>query len=210
MSPVRKGEGPSDPRVRRSVRALGHALVELLHERDFDAITVQDVLDRAGVGRTTFYAHYRNKEDVLFSGLESVIGMFAERLDRPSITQRLLPVTEFLGHIAEVDQFLGALRRSGKFDEMMSLMMDYMARLIEKRIVPAPGAQPTVPPQLLARMLAAAFVEMLRWWTEQSARASPAQMDATFHALAGAAIQRERYVVGDAHLLRRALLRPDI
>lgn len=200
MSPVRKDKGSSDdPRVRRSVRALGHALVELLHERDFDAITVQDVLDRAGVGRTTFYAHYRNKEDVLFSGFESVIAMFAERLDRPSTHQRLLPVTEFLAHIAEVDRFLAALRRSGKLEGMMSLMTDHMARLIEQRIVAAPGAPPAVPPQLLARMLAAAFVEMLRWWTEQSARAAPAQMDATFHALAAVAMQRERYLVRGAN-----------
>ena len=185
--------------MRRSVRALGHALVELLHERDFDAITVQDVLDRAGVGRTTFYSHYRNKEDVLFSGFESVIGMFAAQLDRPSTLPRLLPVTEFLGHIAEVDQFLGALRRSGKFEGMMSLMTDHMARLIEQRIVAAPGAPPAVPRQLLARMLAAAFVEMLRWWTEQTARAAPAQMDATFHALASVAMQRERYVIRGAN-----------
>ncbi|MEO6443762.1 MAG: helix-turn-helix domain-containing protein [Gemmatimonadaceae bacterium] len=197
MMPVRKREGPSsDPRVRRSVRALGHALVELLHEREFTAITVQHVLDRAEVGRATFYAHFRNKEDVLFSGFEDAFASFVAMLDRPrSPAGRLVPVAEFLAHIDEVDQALNALRNSGKFDEMMSLTMDSMARLIEQRIAPAPGVQPAVPPQLLARMLAAAFVEMLRWWTEQSDRAGPEQMDATFHALAAVALQRERYVV---------------
>ena len=54
---VRKTASRSDPRVLRSRRALGDALVELLHERRFDDITVQDILDRASVGRATFYAH---------------------------------------------------------------------------------------------------------------------------------------------------------
>ncbi len=194
---VRKRPDPSpDPRVQRSVRALGTALVELLHERDFDAITVQDVLDRAGVGRATFYAHYRNKEDVLFSEFEKVFTRFGKMLDQPSSSSgRLVPVTEFLSHIGEVGRFLDALRASGKLDTMMSLTTDAMARLIEERIVPVPGTQPAVPPRLLARMLAAAFMEMLRWWTEQREPTAPERMDATFHALAWAALRRERYGV---------------
>ena len=59
-----------DPRSLRSTRALGRALVDLMHESDFQEITVQQILDRAGVGRATFYAHYRNKEDVLQSSYE--------------------------------------------------------------------------------------------------------------------------------------------
>ncbi len=200
--PQGKAEAAVDPRVRRSTRALGTALVELLHEREFDSITVQDVLDRAGVGRATFYAHYRNKEDVLYSAFENVIALFHDRLDHPSAPPgRLVPVAEFLTHIGEVDAFASRLRASGKFEEMMSLLMDSVARSIEERIAPAVGTQPAVPPRLLARMLAAAFIEMLRWWTEQRDRAAPAQMDATFHVLAGTAMRRERY---DVRAMRRS------
>lgn len=185
-----------DPRVRRSVQALGHALVQLLHERAFDSITVQDILDRAGVGRATFYSHYRNKEDVLLSSFEQMIEMFREQLDLPgSPPNRLVPVGEFLTHVGEVDQFLASLRASGKLEEMWALTMDAMARIIEERIVPVQGTTPAVPRQLLARMLAASFMEMLRWWREQQVRVAPAVMDATFHLMAMTAMGRTRYAV---------------
>jgi AcrR family transcriptional regulator len=73
-----------DPRAARTTGALGRALVALLEERAFDAITVQDILDRAGVGRTAFYAHYRNKHDVLFSSYEGMLAAFDGLVDRPS------------------------------------------------------------------------------------------------------------------------------
>jgi len=47
-----------DRRVRRTRDALGDALLKLMQEKAFETITVQQVLDRAGIGRTTFYAHY--------------------------------------------------------------------------------------------------------------------------------------------------------
>ena len=59
-----------DARVRRTRDALGDALVALMQEKPFDTITVQDVLDRAKVGRSTFYAHYSDKDDLLMSDAE--------------------------------------------------------------------------------------------------------------------------------------------
>jgi AcrR family transcriptional regulator len=67
--------------VRRTRDALGDALVALITERPFDAITVQDVLDRAGVSRSTFYTHYRDKNDLLLSDVEE----FWDRLVRTGV-----------------------------------------------------------------------------------------------------------------------------
>ncbi len=61
----------TDRRVRRTRTALHKALIELMIERGYDKVTVQDVLDRADVGRSTFYAHFRSKDDLLVvSGTE--------------------------------------------------------------------------------------------------------------------------------------------
>src|SRR5437867_644732 len=57
-------KGAGDRRVRRTTRALIEALVALVLEKRYDAITIQDLLDRADVGRSTFYAHYRGKDDL--------------------------------------------------------------------------------------------------------------------------------------------------
>ncbi|WP_063821151.1 TetR/AcrR family transcriptional regulator [Nocardia araoensis] len=55
----------ADRRVRRTRAALHRALIELMVEGVYDRITVRDILDRADVGRSTFYAHYRDKDDLL-------------------------------------------------------------------------------------------------------------------------------------------------
>ncbi len=59
-----------DRRVRKTRALLQHALQELILEKGYEAITVQDLLDRADVGRSTFYAHFRDKDDLLLSGFE--------------------------------------------------------------------------------------------------------------------------------------------
>jgi AcrR family transcriptional regulator len=56
-----------DRRIRRTCERLGSALVALIQERPIDDVTVQEVLDRAAVGRSTFYLHYRDKDDLLLS-----------------------------------------------------------------------------------------------------------------------------------------------
>ncbi|MEU2037913.1 TetR/AcrR family transcriptional regulator [Nocardia niwae] len=55
----------ADRRVRRTRALLHRALIELMVERSYDRITVRDILARADVGRSTFYAHYRDKDDLL-------------------------------------------------------------------------------------------------------------------------------------------------
>jgi AcrR family transcriptional regulator len=196
---VRKKAQPTDPRVLRSRQALGDALVDLLHEQRFDDITVQAILDRAGVGRATFYAHYRNKEDVLHSGVEQLFVFLGGVLDRSSSAgTRLVPVSEFLEHIREADVFVTSLRASGRLDEVSELTVAFVADMIKRRIVPSDGAIATISPTLLSRMLAAAFMEMFRWWIEQPARETPERMDAIFHALATTILHRSRYVVAPA------------
>jgi AcrR family transcriptional regulator len=57
-----------DRRVQRTRQLLRTALVPLIEENGFEALTVQDIIDRANVGRATFYAHFDKKEDLLVSG----------------------------------------------------------------------------------------------------------------------------------------------
>ena len=69
-----KTEKPKlDRRTARTRNLLGDALIELIQEKPFDSVTVQDVLDRAGVGRSTFYVHYKDKDDLFFSDAGSFL-----------------------------------------------------------------------------------------------------------------------------------------
>jgi AcrR family transcriptional regulator len=61
-----------DRRVRRTQKSLHEAVISLLLEKNYDAITVQEVLDRADVGRSTFYAHFQSKDELLMSGMDGL------------------------------------------------------------------------------------------------------------------------------------------
>ena len=174
-----------DPRIARTTHALGSAIIELLRERPLDDITVQQILDRAGVGRTAFYAHYRNKEDVLASSYERLFSFLDAWVERPSpVGYRLFPVREFTQHMSEANGVVEALRRDGRLDDVWSLCAAHAARLIDRRIADSPSPS-MVPRQIVPVMLAGSLVELMRWWLDRPDSATPEQLDASFHHMAG-------------------------
>ncbi|HEV2460660.1 MAG TPA: TetR/AcrR family transcriptional regulator, partial [Ktedonobacterales bacterium] len=80
-------QGKQDRRSLRTRRLVTSALMELLLEKRFDAITVQDLLDRAGIGRSTFYAHYFDKDDVLAQIAEQMLETFRMRVAQDGARQ---------------------------------------------------------------------------------------------------------------------------
>src|SRR5258708_24940011 len=67
-------EGEIARRVARTRRALHEALIRLIKRKGYDALTVQEIIDEADIGRATFYAHYRGKDDLLRGGFERLRG----------------------------------------------------------------------------------------------------------------------------------------
>jgi AcrR family transcriptional regulator len=73
----------TDRRVRRTRELLRQALVSLILERGYEHISVQDILDRADIGRSTFYAHYRDKDQLLLSGFDEAFSALAAEVPPP-------------------------------------------------------------------------------------------------------------------------------
>ena len=176
----------TDSRVRRTRDALGDALVALMQEKPFETITVQDVLDRAKVGRSTFYSHYSDKDDLLMSDVEEFFESVSLLLSlRGDKSDRVFPVTEFFGHIIEAKQFIDALVSSGKFDDNMELARGQFARGIERRLSELPRGQqiPADERLVLAVGYAGALLSLLTWWIDRGMKQSPSEMDQLFHRL---------------------------
>lgn len=86
-------------RTQRSRERLLGALFELMCERGYERLTVQNLLDRAGLGRATFYAHFENKDELLAASVENLRAwLLNERAARPG--QRLGFTEAFFGHVA--------------------------------------------------------------------------------------------------------------
>ena len=177
-------EKKTDARVRRTRDALGDALIALMQEKPFDTITVQDVLDRARVSRSTFYSHYSDKDDLLMSDAEEFFEALSMALSaRSDKSDRVFPVKEFFAHLADAQPFYKALVKSGKFQENMELARGHFARGIERRLSELPRSRSIPANELpaIAFTHAGALLSLLTWWLDRGMREPPAQMDDLFH-----------------------------
>jgi AcrR family transcriptional regulator len=186
-----KAKPKVDRRALRTRDALGDALVELMQKRPFKSITVQDVLDRAEVGRSTFYTHYRDKDDLFLSDVEDFWEMMSSLIERRGEdSKRVAPVKELFTHVAEAKIFREALAASGKVHDVMELGQGQFARAIEQRLIKISTAKKTVPGQFAAaaHALAGALFSTLGWWIDHGMPVSAAEMDDAFHRLVWAGV----------------------
>jgi AcrR family transcriptional regulator len=175
-----------DRRTRRTRRLIGEALVALMVEQRYDRITVQDIIDRADVGRSTFYAHYRDKEDVLVSESERVLALFHQQLDPAGAgDQELLPSLGLFQHIGARHDLYHALVRGHGINVLYEACHRYLRISVGQRLaVLAPEiANPSIPLPVLADYVASTFLNLARWWLEQQRPYSPEQMDSIFQQL---------------------------
>jgi AcrR family transcriptional regulator len=173
-----------DARVRRTRDALGDALVALMQEQPFDSITIQDVLDRAHVGRSTFYSHYSDKEDLLMSDAEEFFESISMALSHHGDkSDRVVPVKEFFEHVADMRKFFTALVTSGKVHENLELARGHFARGIERRLAELPRGRnlPEKDRPAIAFAHAGALLSLLTWWIDRGMKESPQSMDDMFH-----------------------------
>ena len=176
-----------DVRTRRTHERLGMALLALICEKPMRDVTVQEVLDRASVGRSTFYLHFRDKEDLLLSQLEVFLQMTSTMLSaRREACDRVAPVTEMFAHIAEQKRLYRALADSGRLPDFFDLAQDYFTRGIEQRLRESKRVEKLAPSELRARSVAlsGSLWSLFRWWMDRGAKEPAAEMDTLFHRMA--------------------------
>ena len=163
------------------------ALLQLILEKPFDSVTVQDVLDRATVGRSTFYLHFPDKNDLLLSQLEMFLEIMSTMLSaKKERSHRLAPVTEMFEHIGEQKRIYRALGESGRLQDFFDLAQGYFARGNERRLKETkfqPDASQTEQ-VLLSVALAGSLLSLFRWWMDTGTKISAAAMDKHFHRIA--------------------------
>ena len=175
-----------DARVRKSRDALGDALVALMQEKQFEDITVQDVLDRAGVSRSTFYQHFKDKDDLFASDAGEFFEQIAHALTvQGDQSDRVFPVREFFEHVAAMKTFIASLAASGKLHDNMAQGRQHFARGIERRLAGlgrARGLDPATRP-VIAMAYAGVVISLLLWWIDHDMARTPAELDELFHRL---------------------------
>jgi AcrR family transcriptional regulator len=171
----------NDRRSQRTQRTIHEALMSLLQEKRYDAITVQDIIDRADVGRSTFYAHYQDKEDLMSSLLVHLMDVLSQMPGRAAATnlERLIPARDIFEHVQQnLDLFKGMVRGRGLelfFEKGQDYWSEKIAAALQEEL-PA-GQTPAVPIPVTAHFVAGSFVTILRWWLDNKMPYSPQEMD---------------------------------
>jgi AcrR family transcriptional regulator len=143
-----------DRRTQRTRKAISDAFVSLLFSRRYSAIRTADVIDAAGVGRSTFYEHFRNKDDVLVAVIEP---LFTPLADAAAGRGSVGALWFMLDHVWEQRANARLL-----FEPPLGAKLQRkLAAMIEARL---PDTAEAAPPALVAMGAAAGTLAMLRTW----------------------------------------------
>jgi AcrR family transcriptional regulator len=178
-----------DRRVERTRRLLHHAIVELIQERGWDAITVQDVCERADVGRSTFYVHFADKEELLIAGFNEL----RKELRQIAVADPGKPLAFTRALLEHTHQYkpvyrtlLGGRTAAVVHRAWVEIVTELLEADLEELVPAGPLRSAAV------RYLAGAMWELLGWWSEQPKRASSVDLAATYRRLTMAVVREIR------------------
>jgi AcrR family transcriptional regulator len=177
-----------DRRIVKTRTAIFEALSDLLHEKKYANITIQEIIDRANVGRTTFYQHFPDKDALLMNSIESVFESLSQHLSSQAPAQhesRLIPVVEIFTHIKENSRLINGILLSDSGDLLFDKFKSYWGKKIEPFLLAhLPKAkQPKVPIEIINNHITTTLIELLRWWMQQGEQYTAQQMEQYFFAL---------------------------
>jgi AcrR family transcriptional regulator len=172
-----------DRRIQRTRQLLRDALLALIAEKGYDQITVQDVTDQANVARTTFYLHYKDIDDLLFSSMADMYEELFEQWHKrtPSILDpgaNPQGDVEDFHHVAQYAQFYKVMMSENGSMKFMVRVQRYLTYGMEqalRRYLPE-GHEPAIPLDALAAMLAGVEIGVMMWWIENDMPYTPEAM----------------------------------
>ena len=167
------GTSTMDRRVRKTQHSLHEALIALIREKDYDEIAVQEILDRANVGRSTFYTHFRDKDELLMTGIQEMVQAvrsrprthFASKGDQ--LTWFSLPIFEHHDqHRRAGDARMGGKARVVLHEHLRRVMAELLRDEFRRSATASPKTAQLIPTDLLVQYVSSTFILVLNWWLE--------------------------------------------
>ena len=183
-----------DRRIQRTRALLRGALMQLIVDDDkaYDAITIQDITDTANVARTTFYLHFTDKDDLLFSTMRDIYEeLFAgeagyTHLDDLTVSSpEDCDATDF-EHVEQYADFYRIMLSDRGSAAFLARVRDYLAQgILEKNLslLLPEGQEPMVPLDVMAYAIAGAHIGVIKWWLDHDMPISPREISFQLYSL---------------------------
>jgi len=178
-----------DRRAARTQKALHGALMSLILRKRYEAITVQDMIDEADVGRSTFYSHYTGKENLLRSGFQTLRAEL-------EATRHAAGAKAGGSHHEPLGFSFAMFEHAGKYKSIYRALVGGRGSVIAvneirrvlselaKKELSGIEEDEVVPQEVRVQFVVGVFLTVLTWWLERRSKLTPSQVDATFRSLA--------------------------
>ena len=177
-----------DRRIQKTRKALHEALISLMGQKKYEWIVVQDILDRANVGRSTFYMHYRDKDGLLMAGLDDLWKTLRDAKTESNPARKPEKIIQFslawfrhtYGHRHITKTLVGTQvwdRIRERMEGWLIEMIKSEARPLWKRRISGMNLD------LFAYFLGSSFVNVMTWWLTQKNPVPPEEIDVQFRQL---------------------------
>lgn len=194
-------EKKTDRRIQRTRLSLRTALMELIKEKDYDALSIEEITERANVGRTTFYLHYKDKEDLLMEEFSTILYERAMVLSEipfsvwlqisdedPKNSKSLQPLLLVFQHIYENSELYYLLLQSSNsskvIERIRKITTDSIVKFVEakKETDPIPLLA-EVPIEFFAAFFSGALISVVSWWISEDMKHTPEEVTKMFRSL---------------------------
>jgi AcrR family transcriptional regulator len=188
----------TDRRVQRTRELLQRSLIDLISERGYDTITIQDIVNRVNVARTTFYVHYNSKDDLFISCHEAILRefnsgpLYPHPLSREELLSRETPPGMIFAyqHLEDARMRLSLIFQGKDGRLILRRIRDWSAQEIETNLRAVfHEADSAIPLDVLATYLAGAQIALMQWWLEKRQPHTAENLAHAFHRLQRAAIR---------------------
>lgn len=174
-----------DRRIQKTLSLLRTALVSLLAEKPYDQIVVKEILDRANVGRSTFYTHFRDKDDLLLSGIHEMLGAVPQPARTGTWQERFLwfSIPIFAHHYRHAHSWgdkIGPRGRAILHEHLRRALAEIVSETISKGSRTRRESSRPVPIEIVSAYIASTFVLVLNWWLDKGMRLAPEEVNQIF------------------------------
>ncbi|MBT3306292.1 MAG: TetR/AcrR family transcriptional regulator [Alphaproteobacteria bacterium] len=182
----------TDRRSLRTQTLLHEALITLFLKKDYEAVTIKDIVDEANVGRSTFYAHFTGKDDLLRSGFEKLRAFLIDQqrdafAKKQNDEPRLLgfSLTMFEHTRSHIDLYRALIGGRGGII-CLNCIRQILADLVRNELTEttAKSSADAVPEELVVQYVVGAYMAVLTWWLDRKAKLPPEKIDEMFRRMA--------------------------
>lgn len=177
-----------DRRQKKTRAAIFNAFSELLSEKPYGSITIQNIIDRADIGRSTFYAHFQEKNSLLKEMCEELFdhivdGVMSDNFpDDGTPTDDTYLIRHLLQHIIDNTNHIKDLLTAENSDIFLKYFKQSLTQLILSRFLNG-EMKLDVPKEFLLNHISGSFVEMVQWWVRNDMKETPEELDKWFRAV---------------------------